>query len=80
MSNMRNSSEKVISPEILNTLGIYELRELARSIGVSSPTTKKREQLCTEILDISSGAVKVGAKQNKKGPSAKNNNKDNNYG
>lgn len=67
MSNMRNSSEKVISPEILNTLGIYELRELARSIGVSSPTTKKREQLCTEILDISSGAVKVEAKQNKKG-------------
>ena len=64
---MRNSSEKVISPEILNTLGIYELRELARSIGVSSPTTKKREQLCTEILDISSGAVKVEAKQNKKG-------------
>lgn len=67
MSNMRNSSEKVISPEILNTLGIYELRELARSIGVSSPTTKKREQLCTEILDISSGSVKVEAKQNKKG-------------
>lgn len=67
MSNMRNSSEKVISPEILNTLGIYELRELARSIGVSSPTTKKREQLCTEILDISSGAVKVETKQNKKG-------------
>lgn len=67
MSNMRNSSEKVILPEILNTLGIYELRELARSIGVSSPTTKKREQLCTEILDISSGAVKVEAKRNKKG-------------
>ena len=67
MSKMRNSSDKAISPEMLNALGIYELRELARSIGVSSPTTKKREQLCTEILNISSGAVIVEGKQNKKG-------------
>lgn len=51
--------DKNISLEILNSLGIYELRELARSIGVSSPTTKKREELCNEILKISSGEQKV---------------------
>lgn len=59
--------EKVITKEVLNDLGIYELRELARSIGVASPTTKKREQLCKEIFEISSGVVKVENKTTNKG-------------
>lgn len=32
-------------------LGIFELRGLAREVGVSSPTTKKREELIENILD-----------------------------
>lgn len=39
--------------ELLAGLGIYELRELARHMGVSSPTTKKREQLEKEIIELS---------------------------
>lgn len=41
--------------ETLNSLGIYELRELARKVGVASPTTKKREELEHEILEINKG-------------------------
>ena len=47
------NERKTISKEMLNELGVYELRELARTLGVVSPTTKKRAQLCTEILEIS---------------------------
>ena len=61
------SKEKKISIELLNELGIYELRELARNIGVVSPTTKKRNQLCKEIIEISKGNLKANINQNKKG-------------
>lgn len=62
-----SENEKIITKEMLNDLGVYELRELARSIGVLSPTTKKREHLCKEIFEISSGAVKVQSKASSKG-------------
>ena len=39
----------------LNELSIYVLRELARRSGVSSPTSKKKEQLISEIIAISDG-------------------------
>ena len=38
--------------EIILSLGVYELRGLARVLGVKSPTTKKREELISLILDI----------------------------
>ena len=38
--------------EDLNNLGIYELREVGRSVGVPSPTTLKKEQLIDYILAI----------------------------
>lgn len=43
--------------ETLNSLGIYELRELARKVGVASPTTKKREELEHEIIEINNGSL-----------------------
>ena len=46
--------EKVIDNK-LEQLGIYELRSLARSVGVKSPTTKKREELISSIQDIRAG-------------------------
>lgn len=36
--------------EQINSLGIYELRGLARALGIKSPTTKLRNQLIDEIL------------------------------
>lgn len=35
--------------EYINSLGIYELRGLARALGIKSPTTKVREKLVEEI-------------------------------
>lgn len=57
----------IISTEMLEKLGIYELRELARGIGVPSPTTKKRKELCDNILRISKGEQKAEIRKNKKG-------------
>ena len=62
-----SKDEKIITQQMLDMLGVYELRELARSIGVSSPTTKKREILCKEIIEISNGSVKVDLNTSKKG-------------
>lgn len=38
--------------EIVSNFGIYELRGLARALGVSSPTTKKRDFLVDAILNL----------------------------
>lgn len=42
-----------IKSESLKKLGIYELRELARKLGVPSPTTKVRSVLENEIIEFS---------------------------
>ena len=39
----------------LNELNIFALRDLARKTGVSSPTSKKKEVLIKEIVEIVSG-------------------------
>jgi len=41
--------------EYLVNLGIYELRSLARTVGVKSPTTKKHSELVDCILKVQSG-------------------------
>ena len=49
----KNSQELLI-----RELGVFELRGLAREIGITSPTTKKREELINLILEkIQDGAV-----------------------
>ncbi len=50
----------------IDELGVYELRELARKLGVKSPTTKKIGQLKEEIKLIQSGQMK-GVNTNKIG-------------
>ena len=40
-------------------MGIYELRTLAREMGVPSPTTLKRQQLIDSIIEISKGEKKA---------------------
>lgn len=59
--------EKKITQEFLKELGIYELRELARQVGVESPTTKKRAELCEHILKISSGEMQPTTTNSNKG-------------
>ena len=44
--------------EQLDAMGIFELRTIARSVGVKSPTTAKKAELVQAILDIESGKVK----------------------
>ena len=41
----------------LNNMGIYELRNFARSVGVSRPTTLKRQELINAILGVKSGEI-----------------------
>lgn len=45
------------SKEELSKLGIYDLREIGRKIGVQSPTIFKKEQLIEKILEIIYGNV-----------------------
>ena len=45
-----NNADMQKKIEIVRSLGIYELRGLARVLGIKSPTTKVREQLIENIL------------------------------
>jgi len=49
--NIKNLANAYTREELLG-LGIYDLRTLGRDIGVSSPTTMKKEQLVDAILAI----------------------------
>jgi len=51
----------------LNELNIFALRDLARHTGVKSPTSKKKEQLIKEIVEITSGEKKPDVNKNKQG-------------
>ena len=57
-----------ITPKFLESIGIFELREIGREIGVYSPTTLKREALVNKILDIYEGRAKPIAKTNRGRP------------
>lgn len=56
----------------LETLGIFELRTLAREMGANSPTTENKAGLIQIILDIQSGKVKPLEKKSKRGRPPKN--------
>ena len=43
--------------EELYKLNIHELRDIARQIGVQSPTTKKKEELVSQTLQIVYGEM-----------------------
>lgn len=45
-----NNSDAQKKKDIVRSLGIYELRGLARALGIKSPTTKIREVLIEDIL------------------------------
>ena len=51
----------------LNELSIFSLRELARRTGVSSPTSKKKQQLIDDIIAINNGVKKPHIPKTKQG-------------
>ena len=51
----------------LNELNIFALRDLARKKGVNSPTSKKKEQLIKEIVDITTGQKSPSEARTKQG-------------
>ncbi len=59
----------------LNELRIHELRDLARKMGVSSPTTLKKEEIISEIMEILSGSKAPASKVSKQGRPARNQDK-----
>ncbi len=48
-----NNEEERQKELFVNELGVFELRGVARQLGVPSPTTKKREELIALILEAS---------------------------
>lgn len=51
----------------LNELSIFALREVARRTGVSSPTSKKKQQLIEDIIAINNGVKKPHIPKTKQG-------------
>lgn len=66
-----DTKDKNLTKEALYELGIFQLRSLARSIGVHLPTTLKKEELIEQILMVSSGQQAPFVPKNKKGRPAK---------
>ena len=57
----------IYTREKLNALGIFEIRSVARAVGVKSPTSLKKESAIEEILKITSGQTQPHIRQNNKG-------------
>lgn len=76
MSNTKD--ENLYTKEDLNNLGIYDLREIGRSVGVPSPTTMKKEQLIDYILKIIYGEDIKTSKGKLRGRPARKTQKSNN--
>ncbi|MBE5746295.1 MAG: hypothetical protein E7359_03305 [Clostridiales bacterium] len=56
-----------INVEKLKELGIFEIRNIAREVGVYSPTTIKKETLIEKITNIVNGIEKPYVKKTKQG-------------
>ena len=54
--------------ESLDEMNIHQLREFGRRMGLSSPSSLKREDLVKQILDVQSGAVKPAPRSNRGRP------------
>jgi transcription termination factor Rho len=58
--------------EYLEKMGIYDLRNLGREVGVKSPTSKAKKEIIEEIIQIKTG-LKEPAPKSKKGAPPKTN-------
>ena len=64
MINENNEKQK---ETMIRELGVFELRAFARQLGVSSPTTKKREELIALILEASKNGKYIDENLPKRG-------------
>lgn len=48
---IKDKKAQVNKENLVRSLGVFELRGLAREVGIASPTTKKREELIALILE-----------------------------
>ena len=68
-ANKLSESELEEKREAISNFGIYELRALARAVGIPSPTTKKRDFLVDAIMDaLNSNNVELVQKTTKGRP------------
>ena len=51
------SDKKFYTEEELNKMTVFQLREVAREIGVSSPTSKKKEEIIAQYRGIVEGEI-----------------------
>ena len=51
------SDKKFYTEEELNKMTVFQLREVAREIGVSSPTSKKKEEIIAQYRGIAEGEI-----------------------
>jgi transcription termination factor Rho len=63
---MENS--KNLNFDVLNNMNLLELRELARTLGVSSPTILKKEELIKQTLGVINGEIEPGKKSKRGRP------------
>jgi hypothetical protein len=66
------SSQNNFSNRELQQMDIHKLRNLARQVGVASPTSKKKAQLIDEIVSIITGKASPELKNINRGRPAKN--------
>ncbi len=65
---MKNDMNELQQREMLiRSLGVFELRALARELGIVSPTTKRREELLSLIFDILKNGGQVQSASQKRG-------------
>ena len=51
------SDKKFYTEDELNKMTVFQLREVAREIGVSSPTSKKKEEIIAQYRGIAEGEI-----------------------
>ena len=56
----------------MRQMSIYELRNVARQVGVLSPTTLKKEELISKVNAILSGEIKPEIPKSRQGRPPKN--------
>lgn len=64
---MSENKEEIQKEMLIRELGIFELRGVARQLGVPSPTTKKREELISLILEAVRNGTNLDANSPKRG-------------
>lgn len=57
--------------EFLDRLGVYDIRNIAREVGVPSPTTEKKGDLIRAIVEVESGQKAPEGKRTNKGAPTK---------